>query len=401
MTDVKPSASSGTVLTKIEQLLASETSPLTQKIGFDSGLLGLACFHYLRFLRLGSGEALEREAAVIETVFSKLNEGYVYHDMYREMADLAWYLSEHADRLGYATPAEKENLLSDFDAILADQLRECLKQRNFDPVNGALKYGYYFLSRVKDNAALGEQLIKIIEFLDASAQRLPASTGLYWVARFDESRQSMYTGIAHGIANILLFCVYCQRKIKHQAVTRLIRGCISALTERITLDSPNIFPVILGKTYREGQYPKNYVYGDYSTLFALLVGLRATGQPRQLARYSRLFDLIHQKGYGPTYFDAGPSIIYGDAGLLMVFNRFREAFNPRGINAAIRSVHQRLIDRYEATDDRLGFSGHWNQHLPWTNLCFGEGLLGIHSVLASVEQPALFGAFDKFYFLRG
>jgi len=388
------------IVETIDQVLEENTSTLHKKIGLDSGLLGKACYHHARFLAESSPAQLVREREVIEAIFDKLNSGYVYHDMYREITDLAWYLSENSNRLAFNVAEDDHDDFADFDDLLYDQVKAAIKKKNFDPVNGAIKYGHYFVSRAANEKSCQQPIVDILDFLVTSSVSLEGKNGLYWVSRFDEERHFMYTGISHGIAGILLFCLKSKKVVDHPKLNFLINGCITALEERIDEDQVNVFPTILGKNYRKGEYPKNYVYGDFSTLFALLSGLKDRGDESKLNAQLSLFGVIHDKGYGHEYFDAGASLIYGDAGLILLFYKFKEVFDPKGVDEAIQFMRNRLLSRYEESAAFLGYAGHWNQHLPWTNLCFGEGLMGIRCVLAALSNPKIFRLFDQYYSLR-
>lgn len=402
MNSVYPPAQSTTiesVISDIDRLIEDNITLVGEKIGLDYGLLGVACYRQLISLERNADVASSQEQTVIETIFTKLNEGYLFHDMYREIADLAWYLSVHAERYGVNDPTEKEELLSGLDDIVLGQVTSYLKKGDIDPITGAVKFGFYLLERIDLKPEYKQYIHHIVEALDDLAVPGLRPGELRWPATFNDSGD-YYTGLSHGVAGVLLFCTYATKKTNHPKLKTIIDGCIRTLENSINTESPTIFPVMIGKTYQQGDFPKSYAYGDYSTLFAFLYSLKLLGLTDKVEQHINLLEVIHRKGYGNDYFDAGPSILYGDAGLIMLARRFQEEFAIPAADDAYEYLTQKLLKRYDASKELLGFKGYWSQHLPWTNLSFTEGLLGIRCVLSAVRRPDLYSLFDRYFFLR-
>lgn len=360
------------IITKIEKILEKNIENINY-IGISYGKLGYCIFlNYLSYIRIDFDYRAKAEK-ILEDVFYKLNNGYISETIYLEISELGQYLIQ-ASNNNWINIDLEENLTS-IDALMLDLMSDAIKKRDFDPVTGVLNQGYYFLERSqhKDKKNI---IHNIIEFLIEIS--IKSDKGVYWESKLKED-DSIYLGISHGSSSIILFIIYCINAGYYPNNTKVentILGACEFILSHAKKENHLIFPVIVGKDETR-LISKNYCYGDFGTLYGLFFASRYYKHDQIYNQCIDFFKITVEKGYDSPYLDAGSSLLYGDAGLAMLFRKFNKISNKDCFASSYNYMINKILNKYDKSDEYLGFRGYWNQEEANINYSFNEGLIGI------------------------
>ena len=226
----------------------------------------------------------------------------------------------------------------------------------------------------------------------------------YWISKLKENDQ-IYLGATHGLAGIVLFLTQVSKMgldlSMQQEIDASIKGaCKYIKLQQYEKEHPLVFPIIVGELKYTKIYPKNYCYGDFTTIYGLFNGYNHLDDAKGLKYVKDCFKLAESKGFDAPYLDAGKSLLYGHAGTAMVS---RNLFLDSGDKKYLSLYHNRvdyLISQFDPEDEYLGFKGYWNQGIPHVNFSFFEGLIGIAiELLCSIDSKRAYNH-SEFFFLK-
>jgi Lanthionine synthetase C-like protein len=184
-----------------------------------------------------------------------------------------------------------------------------------------------------------------------------------------------------------------------EKIHELILGACNYIMNVRLENAPLVFPTVVGKIEKD-IYPKNYCYGDFGTLYGLMRGYQFLDDGPNVEKCVLLFDEIDMKGYDAPYLSAGQSLLYGNAGLAMLFRKF----NQHHPSSTFVEAYEKRIDKILATYDNnaewMGFTGYWNQELDYINYTFNEGIIGIVIELMHLAKPEMDCKFEEFFYLK-
>lgn len=364
-------------------------------LNIEHGLLGLAFYNYCLHLYYGEEQYKVLGNQYLEETFEQLNNGYVSHILYRELANIGFFV-ESCAAYGYGVENTNE-VLDHIDEILIPVMEEEMAKENFDPVTGVLHYAYYFLQRLPSQPNLEVPIRKVVQFLkDISHEN---EKGIYWHSKLKDD-DAIYLGITHGSANIVQFLVNCNNTFSDLNLTSFIEKSCAYIRNNELKDQPLAFPIIVGHISSNGLYPKSFCYGDYGTLYGLYAGYKHLNDEEGQQYCIELFKDIYSRGHETPFLVAGPSLLYGHAGLAMLFKRFHEESGQAFFQSVYEERVQYLYNLFDETDQYLGYQGYWNQGESFTNYCFNEGVIGIACTFMGQDRPDIQALFDQFFYIR-
>lgn len=335
-------------------------------LGLRDGVTGLSLFNYAMYCYTSLDHYRDKGDLYLEKAFKKLNKGYISPILYREIAELGWFL-QHISSLGMGID-DPNSALDDIDEMLYEVMKSEMARQNFDPITGVLAYGHYFLSRVKAKPQIAEVILEINQFLVQIAHK--EKNGIYWKSKL-KPEDPIYLGISHGSANIILFLVHSSLLLnQHIWKDSIKKACNYIVNHQI--DHPYmVFPVIVNEDISKYPlFPKHYCYGDYGTLYGLYRGYAYLKDEKGKNLTLSLVLKSHEIGYEPPILVAGPSLLYGHAGLAMLFRGFHRLSGIEAFDQIYQAMLEHLIGCYDECDTYLGYKGYWNQSEKTTNYSF-------------------------------
>ena len=237
-----------------------------QEFGYSGGLLGKALFFLYYGAYTEDNTYLRGAGKLLNQSISKLAGPYKGRNYYKEAAELGTFL-EYMKTNGLVDDSSGK-ILSAIDEAQAKGIEEALTLNTFDPQNGALVGGLYFLARSRSSEAARCQLENLALALIALSLQDPCGN-LYWRSQLFSSG-NIYLGISHGMAIIVLYlCRMCEmdiladrcRETMHKAVSYMLShqqdyqrdGCF--------------FPDIVGETPSKTRL--GLCYGDMGVGYSL------------------------------------------------------------------------------------------------------------------------------------
>ncbi len=383
------------ILNKIHDSAENNADQL-EAIGVRNGILGLSllnfCFGDLRKKLVYSSLG---EKYLSESI-GRLNDGYSYSTVYRELCELG-YLIELLGTYKYIDVNTVE-LLNDIDEVLKDMIYEEMEKENFDPITGALGYGFYYLKRSKSK----KEAKLIVEDLFLFIKRISYKNdhGLFWKSKL-KNDDSIYLGITHGVAGIVIFLTeYVKNKGKYiDEAMEMILGACNFIRSQELQDHYLLLPTVVGENRKQTMYSKNYCYGDYSTLYGLYVGYETLGDEQGMKYCIENFVNVFYQGNRSPYLDAGFSLLYGRAGIAMLTRKLYQKSRDKRLYQIYKVIIKDITKNYVCESIYLGYKGYWNQELKHTNYSLNEGLIGIALELSVAYKNEDEGIHDEFYFL--
>lgn len=362
-------------------------------IGISDGAGSLSMFYFICSKYYKDENYLQKGAEHLSEAFERLNNGYLSRKIFRELVELGKFIELLEKELNY--PIDTNEALEDIDDILQQQMEEALKAGNFDPVTGALSYGYYFISRLESNKNSAEKLAYLLKEL----YTLPKTNenGMFWRSKLKDD-EAIYLGITHGSSAILNFLSICHYKgisIDKQTILETARY----IKTKQLQDNPILFPVIVDEAEKKDIYPNSWCYGDAGTLYGLLKSaILLEDVPMLQITLNQLLE-VGQRPYAPPYFQAGPSLLYGTAGMAMAFHKIYEETEDPVFMKVYQNKIKDIIALYDPEAEFLGYQGYWNQAAAVTNYSFDQGMIGIALSLMTVKEPSIYKSIYPFYYL--
>lgn len=391
----KPSkAEVNNIIVQIEKKV-TEKKELFNSIGLKHGILGVSFFYFALSDYFGDKSYQEKGFIELQSCMDKLNSDYISPTLYREISEIGHFL-EFCISKKWLTKDDIGETLNEIDIILEDVLDKEIASKNFDPVTGALAYGYYFLKRTDSERKIFA-IKKLLDFIK-SISYIDDSGNVYWKSVF-KGKEQIYLGITHGISNVILFLLQVQdvlKKDKDDLDLIITRAC-NYIRSKEFESRPLIYPLIVDEEINNNVYPKNYCYGDFGTLYSLLKAYNKLdnneGQKYVLERFVK----SNSYGYGIPYINTGKSILYGSAGLSMLFRSFNcVSFSEEYQNAYYSKIEE-VVKAFNINDEFLGYQGYWNQDSDITNYCLSEGMIGIALELICYQENVKLN--EEFFFL--
>ena len=360
-----------------------------ESIGIKYGIPGLCLYNFAYSSFIKSSAHLEKGNKLLQKSVELLNNDYFSQLLYNEMAELAWCV-EICRETGFYEYDTNE-LLNDFDEILLGKMKEDIHEGNFDPAIGALSFGYYFLSRIPSSVSAKTIIVELCEALISLSHK--NERGVYWKSKLMKD-DSVYLGLSHGIAGVIVFLIKAGLAGIEFKNKEIISQAVHYLKSCIVEDKPVFFPVVEGKLNENDElYANNWCYGDPGTLYGLLVAAFYLNDKDLRFFCMEKFKLVTERDNGQTYLIAGYGLLYGYAGLCMLYNHCYKLTGETFFLKAYEKNLQKIIDGFNPEDEFLGYSGFWNQEIAVTNYSFAEGFIGISFLLMSHIEPA----YDNFY----
>lgn len=362
-------------------------------IGVSNGISGIALLYICLYHSTGEVSYADKAREIIFDSIEKLNNDYGSRIIFREIAEMGIMLelSRNVALIG----EELDDLLTDFDDVLFNEMKEQIHQGNYDPVTGALAQGNYFLSR-KNSAIATEALALLDEFLMHSA--IWEGNMAYWKSKLKE-KETVYLGLSHGSAAIINYLI---TRSKNGFFSKDKEQLISAATNYILSkeikNNPVFFPVQVGERYKDDQvYSNNLCYGDPGTLYGLLTALQFLNRADEMEMLRKMTCLAAKRDLSFPYLSSGYSLLYGKAGLYSLYAHLSEKLDSPELGRAAARIFADLVAAYDEKDDFRGYRGHWNQQIETTNFSFIEGIAGIAVTLLSGISPII-GQYHRAYF---
>lgn len=345
-------------------------------ISMRDGLLGVSYVKHIKASIENDQQLHEDANSYLELIFQKLNDGYSSGHLYVEIMSLGKYMLICQENHWIQ---DVEESLESIDEVCEEIVKDLIEKRDFDPVMGVIAYGFYYLKRVKINAKFLMEIEKIIDFLDDISET-DENGDLYWISKlFDDDR--VYLGITHGVAGVLAFLTHCHELDLSEAymekIERLLIGGANFIESKYDNTQMQLFPIRMEEDGLNHVYPKHYCYGDFSTILSLIYTYTALKKDEKLKRAIGYLSETNKKGYAKPYLIAGCSLLYGHAGIAMIF---KKVYQMTGIKEFEQYYFERLdylLTKYDPCDKFLGFKGFWNQEIEHTNYSFNEGMIGI------------------------
>jgi len=240
-------------------------------VGLYTGIAGECLLMAQCYLGNGDEVYLEKCHYYLDQIISFIeNESEVISSFSSGMAGCGWVIQFLADH-GLIDP-DIDEMLFDIDETLFLRMQTLMSEDIFDPINGAIGIGKYFIKRKKfDKAAW---LVHQIDSL-----KIDTATGYKWVKkRFVDSFLSYDLGLAHGSAGIIHFFSLCHNHgIEVEKCKGIIKGAISYLMNNVQDFSvygcffPSIIPVDESiKKEKDFSFSRlAWCYGDLTILYTL------------------------------------------------------------------------------------------------------------------------------------
>lgn len=368
---------------------------LLSGIGVNYGISGWALLQFECSDCFNLPHLKEQATNALQKAFEMLNNDYVSESLYREINELALFVILCCKNNWI--PAENLEQLKDFDQLILSLANDALQNDQLDPVTGATAFAYYLLERADDNPHFKNNINEIVQKWIKTA--IHCKDGIYWHSKFKEGNP-VYLGITHGSSNFILFLqkAFLKGVIDASLTKKLITKTAFFIYQQKDESHYQIFPTVIDKKYTD-LYPKGYCYGDYGTLYALLSASVFTHNDHLLKETLRLFELIHNKGYDYPYLIAGPGLLYGNAGIAMLFRKMYELFPYDPFMKAYYSKMQEVMNLIQPDEPFIGLKGYWNQEIDATNYSLNEGMIGIFLEMLNYRGYQNRKTFEYFFFL--
>lgn len=381
------------ILEKIDETLDCKAG-LFQSLGIKNGLTGLAVYQFAQYLCHRQQHHYNNGMSLIEKAFELLNQDYVSDKLFLEMAELG--IAIIILQSNEVCEMDAEEVLQAFDEILSTHLDDCLHQKNFDPVIGGLSYGYYFLARSHTSPFATQKVADTVSAI-LQNRHYDSENHVYWKSKLFEN-DPVYVGISHGILGINLFLMNAAGNNKETIET--VRSSCKYVQNTLLANGPVFFPVVHNKENGSDTYANNWCYGDPGTLYALFTCAQYL-QDESLQQFclEKLRACVTRER-NDTYLIAGYGLVYGYAGLCMLYSRLYELTGEDFLLKAKKKMIANILNSFNEADEYLGYAGYWNQETAITNYSFSEGLIGIALVLMAERNPLIKQLYHPFYFVQ-
>lgn len=254
-------------------------------IGVLTGVSGMAMFQFYYSKFLDIDENAEFGAEMISNCIQKINEGYSFPTYCTGIGGFGWAI-QHLKTNGFID-FDCDDLLSQFDDYLYNQMMIDFDHNNFDFLHGALGYAYYFLSRYinTENSYLQEHYYEYLSKSVSSLEKLsiPTKNGFRWdsVLERKKDKRGANLGLSHGIPSILIFLSKLNKiAVFKDQTEKLLFGGVSYILglKKETEKNISLFPSWVEKN-KELEYNSRiaWCYGDLGIGLSLLQASQSLG----------------------------------------------------------------------------------------------------------------------------
>jgi len=382
------------ILNSIDASLAKMEHVFTG-VGVSAHLAGLSLYHYAAAQFNGSAAHRQQGGRCFEQAVELLNNDYISRYLYVEISELGTALEICKQSGQY--DSDTNELLNDVDEMVLTQMRADLAEKNFDPAIGALAYGFYYLTRLSSQPAVAAILEELCRELISLA--FTDGRGMYWKSKL-KNDDAIYLGMSHGSAAIICFLIKATEAGIPVDSKEVIRSAASFIIKSEYCNWAVLFPVAIGQDKPGHYWANNWCYGDPGTLYGLLqAGLFL--QDEAITNYAiEKFRSVVDRQNGPNYLIAGYGLLYGHAGLAMIFGKCYRQMDLPFFKTAYEAQLKIVLDAFDPDHEMLGYTPYWNTEIPATAYSFSEGLIGIAMLLMTNSNPSITAYYEPFFYMQ-
>jgi len=365
-----------------------DSADILQNASYETGLLGYALYYaYLA--------KYKNEPAYIAKAEDYFNKGINALDFqnFLRVYDTD-SLDAHLSHIGRFIEFCNGNQLLDIDGndyllqldgILFDLMKSKVSIKDFDVNSGALASGYFFLSRIRNGAAVEEQLKFLVNSIGNFALQ-DRDGDYYWKspALFDR----VYIGISHGSCMIISFLVNVyELGIEKELCREIIEKATNFVKKQYRKTKfKGLFPNMVGDKPEPMQFA--LCYGDIGNGYALY----RAGHVLDIEKIKAFAEIVLKDCLTRSIddnltLDAG--IFYGASGVAVAFEKMA-AVSADERFAERAAYWYEKIGCYKIHDnDFAGFKSRLTEIDILWNVSFGWGILGAGIAMMKHEKPEL------------
>jgi lantibiotic modifying enzyme len=222
--------------------------------------------------------------------------------------------------------------------------------------------------------------------------------GTFWKSKL-KGDDSVYLGISHGTAALIMFF----QKAVMSGIDFNWRDLIASASGYVVNNEwkgqPTFYPVIVGEQDGYSIFANNWCYGDPGTLYGLLQASLWLNDD-ELKKYTlEKFSHVVKRHNDNVYLVAGYGLLYGNAGLAMLYRKCHKLTKESFFNDAYHEHLDLLLANYNSCADFLGYRGYWNQDMEVTNYSFSEGMIGIALTLMADRDASFADYYHPFFYM--
>lgn len=277
-----------------------------------------------------------------------------------------------------------DDLLTQIDEILEDQIDDFFAQDNYDILHGVIGLGIYFLEREKLNL-----VYKIVDFL---IERSTTKENLVYWKKYDKYKTYSTVidmGNAHGNSSILYFLT----KIliitpENDKLKKLIIGNVNFYLKNKQIIGSSIstyFPTLIKVIDFESNIhkPENsrlaWCYGDLGALYTLLLVSSHISQKQMYSDVVNMLEIVANRRLETENFEIDAGFCHGSSGIAIIFDKI---YKHTGMNVFLETskywIRETLKHKLEESNSKL--SARYDFPIVDTNeqnISLLEGLTGI------------------------
>jgi lantibiotic modifying enzyme len=308
-------------LSAIGEIVLKESKKDEEQVSLMGGNTGQALFLFYYAKYLGTEKYYDRGMELLNDVFDKINDGFLYHTFSGGLAGVGWAV-DHLIKEEFID-ADSEELLGDLDEFLYKMMMTEIKNSQFDFLHGSLGVANYFLSRSGSEKTKG-YLIEFVDVLEKVSTK-DKDGAVKWKSLLDRDKgiEGYNLSLSHGISSIfaVLSKMY-EQDINKDKVAALLEGAIKFLLKQ-SLDPGEFdsnFPSWVCE-YPPASSRLAWCYGDLGNAIALWQAAQSTGNKMWEEKVLEI--ILHATKRRDIkksmIYDAG--LCHGGAGVSHIFNR--------------------------------------------------------------------------------
>lgn len=318
----------------ISQALESESS-LPEKIGLLNGKTGVALFFFYYAEVTGIDRYYDRALEIISGVFDEINKGFDLHTFCMGIGGVGWAL-EHLARQGFIK-TDTDEMLEEVDPFIYQVMMGDIRNGHYDYLHGAIGGGLYFLSRLPRGKSKRYLEDLLDEMENTGIEESDGSVKWQSIVDFENDRQGVNLGMAHGSASIIAFLsrLY-EAGIRIDKTGRLLSGAVRHVLKHQQDIEPqqSLFP----RYVSDGEPPVHsrlaWCYGDLGIGMALWQAAEIAGR-REWKQ--RAVDILKHSCLRREPALSGVKdacICHGTAGIAHIYNRIYHYTRLRDFKSA-------------------------------------------------------------------